>query len=126
MSSRKANLSPLRLEARASLNAKPMSLPAVPLAATSGHQAQRSIQQMREPIMIRTLSLTLALVLSLIVPASAQDNKPAQTPSQNAQSKDACRSTCEAQYNQDKECQEGVAPMHSPCEIFDQCLNDCK
>ena len=72
--------------------------------------------------MIRTLSLTLALVVSLIVPASAQDDKPAQ----NVRSKDACRSACEAQYNQDKECQEGVAPMHSPCEIFDQCLNDCK
>jgi hypothetical protein len=108
------------------LNAKPMSLTALPFAAMSAHQAQGSIHQMREPIMIRTLSLTLALVLSLIVPASAQDNKPPQAASQEAQSKDACRSTCEAQYNQDKECKEGVAPMHSPCEIFDQCLNDCK
>jgi hypothetical protein len=76
--------------------------------------------------MIRALSLTLALVLSLIVAASAQDNKSPQTASQKPQSRDACRSACEAQYNQDKECQEGVAPMHSPCEIFDQCLNDCR
>ena len=37
MSSRKASLSPLRLEARASLNAKPMSLPALPFAGTSAH-----------------------------------------------------------------------------------------
>src|ERR1700722_7062682 len=103
-----------------------MSLTALPFAAMSAHQAQGSIHQMREPIMIRTLSLTLALVLSFIFPVSAQDNKPAQAPSRNAQSKDACKSKCEAQYNLDKECQEGVAPMHSPCEIFDQCVNDCK
>jgi hypothetical protein len=81
--------------------------------------------QKERPVMIRILSLTLALGLSFITPASAQDNKSSQAPSQNAESKDACRSKCEAQYNQNKECQEGVAPMHSACELFNQCLSDC-
>jgi hypothetical protein len=75
------------------------------------------------PVMIR--SLTLALALSWMAPTFAQDNKPSQAPSQNAQSEGACRSKCDAQYNQNKECQEGVAPMHSACELFNQCLNDC-
>jgi hypothetical protein len=75
--------------------------------------------------MIRISSLAIGLGLFLIVPAFAQENKPSPAPSQNAQSKDACRSKCEAQYNQNKECHEGVAPMHSPCEAFNQCLGDC-
>jgi hypothetical protein len=75
--------------------------------------------------MIRISSLTLVVALSMTVPASAQDNKSSQAPPQDAQSKDTCRSMCEAQYNKNKECQEGVAPMHSPCELLNQCLNDC-
>jgi hypothetical protein len=75
--------------------------------------------------MIRISRLAIALVLFLIVPASAEESKPSPAPSQNAQSKDACQAKCEAQYNQNKECQEGVAPMHSPCELINQCLSDC-
>jgi hypothetical protein len=75
--------------------------------------------------MIKTLPLAIALALFSTIPASAQDNKPAQAPTQSAQSKDACRAKCEAQYNQDKECQPGVSAMHSPCELFNQCLSDC-
>jgi hypothetical protein len=76
--------------------------------------------------MIRLSFLATAVALSLVSPAFAEDSKPPQAQSSAAQSKDACRAECEAQYNQDKACQGGVAPMHSPCEIFDQCLNDCK
>jgi hypothetical protein len=72
------------------------------------------------------LSFSAAVVaLSLVSPAFAEESKPSQVQSP-AQSKEACRAACEAQYNQDKACQGGVAPMHSPCEIFDQCMNDCK
>ena len=76
--------------------------------------------------MIRISSLAFGLALSLMIPASAQENKPSQAPSPTSQSKDVCRAKCEAQYNQDKQCQEGVAPMHSPCELFNQCLSDCE
>ena len=69
--------------------------------------------------------LAIALVLSLTIPAFAQENKPSQAPSRTAQSKEACRAKCEVQYNENKECQEGVAPMHSACELFNQCLSDC-
>jgi YbbR domain-containing protein len=75
--------------------------------------------------MIRISSLVTALALFATIPASAQDNKPAQAPTQGAQSKDACQAKCEAQYNQDKECQPGVSAMHSPCELYNQCLSDC-
>ncbi len=75
--------------------------------------------------MIRISTLVAALAVSLATPALAQENKPAAAPSQNTQSKDACRSKCEAQYNENKECHEGVAPMHSPCEAYNQCLGDC-
>lgn len=77
------------------------------------------------PYMTRISFLAFALVLTLMIPASAQESKPSPAPSQNAQSKDACRAKCEAQYNENKECQQGVAPMHSPCELFNQCLSDC-
>jgi hypothetical protein len=76
--------------------------------------------------MIRISILGIALALSLGSPALAEESKPSQMQSRAAQSKDACRAECEAEYNQDKACEGGVAPMHSPCEIFDQCLNDCK
>ena len=75
--------------------------------------------------MTRISFLAIALVLFFMVPALGQDSKPSQAPSQSAQSKDACRAKCEVQYNEDKECQEGVSPMHSPCELFNQCLSDC-
>jgi hypothetical protein len=75
--------------------------------------------------MIRISSLLIVLALSLIIPASAQESQPSKTPSQNAQSKADCKSKCEAQYSDYKECQGGVAPMHSPCELFNQCLRDC-
>ena len=88
-------------------------------------EAREAIHERWAPVMMWIPSLTLALVLSLIAPASAEENKPSQAPSQTSQSKDACRAKCEAQYNQDKACQEGVAPMHSPCEIYNQCLSDC-
>jgi hypothetical protein len=74
--------------------------------------------------MIRMSFFAIAL-LSLIIPASGQESKPSQAPSHDAQTKAACRSKCEAQYNEKKECQEGVAPMHSPCELFNQCVSDC-
>jgi hypothetical protein len=75
--------------------------------------------------MIRISTLVAVVAVSWAIPALAQENKPAAAPSQNVQSKDACRSQCEAQYNQNKECREGVAPMHSPCEAYNQCLSDC-
>jgi hypothetical protein len=75
--------------------------------------------------MIRISAFAIALALSLMAPASAQESKPSPAPPQNAQSRDACRAKCDAQYNKDKECQEGVAPMHSPCEMYNQCLSDC-
>ena len=75
--------------------------------------------------MTRISFLAIALVLSFMIPAFGQDTKPSPALSQNAQSKDACRAKCEVQYNEKKECQEGVAPMHSPCELFNQCLSDC-
>ncbi len=71
--------------------------------------------------MIRILSSAIALALCLAVPAFAEDNQA----SPKAQPKDACRAKCEAQYNPDKECQPGVAAMHSPCEGLNQCLSDC-
>ena len=77
------------------------------------------------PAMIRISSLVTALALFVTIPASAQDKKPAQAPAQSARSKGACRANCEAQYNQDKECQPGVSAMHSPCELYNQCLSDC-
>jgi hypothetical protein len=75
--------------------------------------------------MIRISTLMTVLALSSTLSASAQDNKPGQAPTQSAQSKDACRTKCEGQYNPDKECQPGVSPMHSPCELYNQCLSDC-
>jgi len=69
--------------------------------------------------------LAIGLVLSAIVLASAQESQSSQTSSQKAQSKEACRAKCETQYAEDK-CTEGVAPMHSPCELFNQCLSDCE
>jgi len=94
-------------------------------AAASGREAQDFIPQMGPLVMIRISYLAIVLVLSLMIPASAQENKPSQAPSQTTQPKEACRAKCEAQYNENKECQEGVAPMHSPCELFNQCLSDC-
>jgi len=75
--------------------------------------------------MMRILSLAVGLVLSSIVLAPAQESQPSQSSSQKARSKEACRANCETQYAEDK-CTEGVAPMHSPCELFNQCLNDCE
>jgi hypothetical protein len=75
--------------------------------------------------MIRIPSLAIGLGLSLVIPASAQDSQPPQTPSQKTQSKEVCRSKCEAQYTDYKECHEGVSPMHSACEGFNQCVRDC-
>jgi hypothetical protein len=71
--------------------------------------------------MIRILFWAIALVLCLAVPALAEDDKPSPA----AQPKEACQAKCEAQYNPDKECQPGVAAMHSPCEVLNQCLRDC-
>jgi hypothetical protein len=74
---------------------------------------------------IRISSWAVALALCFTLPAFAEDNKPVQAPSNAAQSKDACRAKCEAQYNQDKTCERGVSPMHSVCEVYNLCLNDC-
>jgi len=74
--------------------------------------------------MIRISTLAIGLVLSVTVSAFAAENQPSQTSSQKAQSKEACRSKCEAQFNEYK-CTEGVAPMHGPCEQFNECLQDC-
>ncbi len=75
--------------------------------------------------MIRISLLAIGLVLSLIIPASGQQSQPSQNRSPNAEPKAVCRSECKSRYNQKKECQEEVAPMHSPCELFNQCLSDC-
>jgi len=75
--------------------------------------------------MIRISSLAIGLSLSLIIPASGQQSQPSQTPAQKAQSETVCRSKCEAQYTDYKQCTEGVAPMHSACELFNECVHDC-
>ena len=64
-------------------------------------------------VMIRISSLAVTLAPSLIVPAFGQETKPSQAPSQNAQSKDACRAKREAQYNENKDCQEGGSNAQS-------------
>lgn len=68
--------------------------------------------------------MAIGLVLSLTIPASGEESQPSQIPSEKAQSKEVCRSKCETQYT-DYKCTEGEAPMHSPCELFNQCLQDC-
>lgn len=73
---------------------------------------------------MRAALLTIGLLLSLVVPASAANDQAPQSSPQHAQGKEACRSKCQEQYKEDK-CTEGVAPMHSPCEAFNQCLSDC-
>jgi len=75
--------------------------------------------------MIKISSLAVALALALLVPASAEESQPSQTSSEKAQSKALCRSKCEEQNAGYKECSEGVAPMHSPCEMFNLCLQGC-
>jgi hypothetical protein len=79
---------------------------------------------MGEAALIKGAFLAIGLVASLTVAASAGESQAPQTSSQKAQAGQACRSKCEAQYKEDK-CTEGVAPMHSPCEAFNQCLSDC-
>jgi hypothetical protein len=73
---------------------------------------------------MRAALLTIGLVLAFAVPASAADSQAPQSSPQQAQAKEACRAKCQEQYKEDK-CAEGVAPMHSPCEAFNQCLSDC-
>jgi hypothetical protein len=75
--------------------------------------------------MIRILSLAIGLMLSLTISASGEESPPSQTSSQKVQSKEVCRSKCVEKYTKYEECQEGVAPMHSACELFNQCLHDC-
>ena len=75
--------------------------------------------------MIKISSLAVALALVLLVPASAEESQPSQTPSPKDQSKALCRSKCEEQNAGYKECLGGVAPMHSPCEMFNLCLQGC-
>jgi hypothetical protein len=75
--------------------------------------------------MIRISSLAIVLALSFVIPASGQESQPSKTPSDKAQPKAECKAKCEAQYSDYKECPEGVAPMHSACELFNQCLQDC-
>jgi hypothetical protein len=79
---------------------------------------------MGEVVLIRVALLAIGLVLSLTVFASGEESQPSPTASPKAEAKEACRSKCEAQYKEEK-CTEGVAPMHSPCEAFNQCLSDC-
>ena len=93
----------------------------IPLAAVALSTFQRSIGR---PVMIRISSFAIGLVLSLTIFASGEESQPSQTTSQKAQTKEACRSKCQAEFTQ-YECTEGVAPMHSPCELFNQCLQDC-
>jgi hypothetical protein len=73
---------------------------------------------------MRAALLTIGLALSLAVPVSAADSQAPQSSPQQAQAKEACRSKCQAQFKEDN-CTEGVAPMHSACEAFNQCLSDC-
>lgn len=73
--------------------------------------------------LIGSAVLAAGFLLSLTVSASGDESQP-ETPTQKAQSKKDCRSKCEGQYSEYK-CTEGVAPMHSPCELFNQCLSDC-
>jgi hypothetical protein len=74
--------------------------------------------------MIRISSYAIGFVLSLTIFAFGEESQPPQTPLQKAQTKEVCRSKCQAEFTQ-YECTEGVAPMHSPCELFNQCLQDC-
>lgn len=71
--------------------------------------------------MIRISLLAIAAAL-LVSPALADDSKPAKGPV----SSEACRADCDAQYNQDKSCHGDPAPMHTPCEMFNLCVNGCK
>jgi hypothetical protein len=99
---------------------------AATLGNPQGTQMSNSIHSLQGvPSMIRISSLLIVLVLSLIIPASGQESQPSKTPSEQAQPKAECKSKCEAQYSDYKECQEGVAPMHSPCEVFNQCVRNC-
>ena len=74
--------------------------------------------------LIGSAVLAAGFLLSLTLSASSDESQPAQSSVQKAQSKKDCRSKCEGQYSEYK-CTEGVAPMHSPCELFNQCLSDC-
>ena len=76
--------------------------------------------------MIRISSLIIGLTLSSIIAASGQESQPSQPPSQKTQSQAACRSKCEAQYTDYKECEGGVAPMHSACDMYNECVHDCE
>jgi hypothetical protein len=90
-------------------------------------EAPDSIHQVQgAPIMIRISSLIIGLMLSSIIPTSGQESQPSQSPSQKAQSQAACRSKCEAQYTDYKECAGGVAPMHSACDLYNECVHDCE
>ena len=76
--------------------------------------------------MVRISSLIGGLMLASIIPASGQDAQPSQPPSQKAQSEAACKSKCEAQYTDYKQCTGGVAPMHSACDMYNECVHDCQ
>jgi hypothetical protein len=75
--------------------------------------------------MIRISSLIIGLMLSSTA-VSGQESQPSQPPSQKAQSEAACKSNCEAQYTDYKECTGGVAPMHSACDMYNECVHDCE
>ena len=72
--------------------------------------------------MIRMLLLAIAAALPLVSSALADESKPSKAPV----SAEACRADCDAQYNQDKSCHGDPAPMHTPCEMFNLCVNGCK
>ena len=78
------------------------------------------------PIIIRISFLIVGLMLSSMIAASGQEGRPSQPPSQKAQAEAACESKCEAQYTDYKECTAGVAPMHSACDMYNECVHDCE
>ena len=72
--------------------------------------------------MIRISSLIIGLMLSSIIAASGQESQPSQPPSPKAQSEAACRSKCEAQYADYKEC----AEESLRCTVLATCtMNAC-
>jgi hypothetical protein len=113
---------------RASLSLRPLESVeldsrafAAPVWLGGEEASARKLLLIHVRLLTRILSWAIALLLCLGGLAFAEDNQSSPA----AQSKDACHAKCETQYNPDKECQPGVAAMHSPCEILNQCLSDC-
>ena len=72
--------------------------------------------------MAKTLSSLIALFLLLTIPTRAEESQSTQPSAPNAKSNTACRSKCDTQY---PDCTSGTAPMHSVCDMYKSCVNDC-